>query len=75
MIGSNPIIFGRSQILPSRPLFTVAYVINILTHISVKIDIPKSRRCWLETDAVRAYTGCTGQRASRCCTWRPIWPW
>ena len=24
----HPIIFGRSQILPSRPLFTVAYLIN-----------------------------------------------
>ena len=24
----HPIIFGRSQILPSRPLFTVAYLIQ-----------------------------------------------
>jgi hypothetical protein len=31
VIGSNPIIFGRSQILPSRPLFTVAYIIHIFT--------------------------------------------
>ena len=27
----HPIIFGRSQILPSRPLFTVAYLINLFT--------------------------------------------
>ena len=27
----HPIIFGRSQILPSRPLFTVAYLIHIFT--------------------------------------------
>ena len=25
----HPIIFGRSQILPSRPLFTVAYLIKV----------------------------------------------
>ena len=30
-IDSLSIIFGRSQILPSRPLFTVAYVINLFT--------------------------------------------
>ena len=30
-IDSLSIIFGRSQILPSRPLFTVAYVINRFT--------------------------------------------
>ena len=27
----HPIIFGRSQILPSRPLFTVAFLINLFT--------------------------------------------
>ena len=27
----HPIIFGCSQILPSRPLFTVAYLINLFT--------------------------------------------
>jgi hypothetical protein len=27
----HPIIFGRSQIMPSRPLFTVAYIINLFT--------------------------------------------
>ena len=30
-IGCLSIIFGRSQILPSCPLFTVAYVINLFT--------------------------------------------
>ena len=35
VIGSLSIIFGRPQILPSCPLFTVAYVINLFT--------PKSR--------------------------------
>ena len=31
VIGCLSIIFGRSQILPSCPLFTVAYVINLFT--------------------------------------------
>ena len=63
VIGSLSIIFGRSQILPSRPLFTVAYVINLFrcawNYHDTKMEqqeVPLSAR--FKSQGVRPAIGC-----------------